>query len=168
MTIDRRVETWTKMVTHTLTGFVVLGCLSCGAEVQTDGLLDGEFINVFSGQSCRPDPLTFNSALHDGSNGNTSPTGIPGDNMDDLRSGKVDCLGDGNSGQGDDAKHSFCGDPPPGCDDGGCCEEGCGEEPAEDPVVDDPPEEPVVDDPPAEDPPQEQPPEEPPAEEASV
>jgi len=51
-----------------------------------------------------------------------------GDNCDDLSSGKVDCIGDGNSGQGDDKKHN-CMFPQPGCDEDGCCDED---------VVDDP------------------------------
>ena len=51
-----------------------------------------------------------------------------GDNCDDLSSGKVDCIGDGNSGQGDDKKHN-CMFPQPGCDENGCCDED---------VVDDP------------------------------
>ncbi len=56
-------------------------------------------------------------------NGNVSPTGLPGDNMDDTRSGKVDCYWDGNSGQGDDK--DGCEFPQEGCDGDGCCEEGC-------------------------------------------
>lgn len=45
-----------------------------------------------------------------------------GDNCDDQSSGKVDCIGDGNSGQGDDKKHN-CMFPQPGCDADGCCDE---------------------------------------------
>ena len=64
---------------------------------------DVSYVNYFTGETCSPNPLTFQAADADHqSNGNVSPTGIPGDNMDDLRSGKVDCLYDGNSGQGDD------------------------------------------------------------------
>ncbi|MEE8408485.1 MAG: hypothetical protein V3T05_02665, partial [Myxococcota bacterium] len=78
-----------------------------------------QFISALTGESCTPDIATFMPS--DDSNGNVSPTGIPGDNLDDLRSGKVDCLGDGNSGQGDDKKHN-CTFPQAGCDDVGCCE----------------------------------------------
>ena len=53
-----------------------------------------------------------------GNGGHNSPTGIPGDNIDDPHSGKIDCLGDGDSGQGNDARNC----PPAGCDAFGCCD----------------------------------------------
>jgi hypothetical protein len=135
-----------------------LGLCCCGGTVDSDARLDGHFVNVFTGQTCRPDALTFVPADAGRGGGNTSPTGIPGDNMDDLRSGQVDCLGDGNSGQGDDFKHDFCGNPPPGCDDSGCCEEDCAEPPEDSVDEEPPPEEPPVEEPPTEEPPSEEPP----------
>ena len=50
-----------------------------------------------------------------GNGGHKSPTGIPGDNTDDPHSGKFDCLGDGDSGLGNDDRN--CPLIPP--DDGG-------------------------------------------------
>ena len=44
-----------------------------------------------------------------GNGGHNSPTGIAGDNSDDENSGHVDCLGDGDSGQGNDDR--FCAPP---------------------------------------------------------
>jgi hypothetical protein len=93
--------------------------------------------NAVTGAPCDPDPATFRKRAHDGGRGGArSPTGIPGDNMDDPHSGKVDCLGDGNSGQGDDKKHPC---PPPGCDDQDCCEPPPVEPPTPEPPVETPP-----------------------------
>jgi hypothetical protein len=79
-----------------------------------------EYRSAVTGEVCEPNdtfvPMSEAEA-HEHGHGNTSPTGIPGDNLDDNRSGKVDCYYDGNSGQGDDKKH-----PCPGCDDQGCCQ----------------------------------------------
>lgn len=79
----------------------------------------------------------------------SNPLGIPGDNEDDAHSGLTDCLGDGNSGHGDDFKHGECNprndEPPPpprGCDDQGCCEDP--EDPSDDPT-DDPQDDPSTD-----------------------
>ena len=75
------------------------------------------YINALTGEECVPDPNTL-PPLHghngqgQGNGGHNSPTGIPGDNVDDPQSGKVDCLGDGDSGQGNDLR---C------CDANGCC-----------------------------------------------
>jgi len=85
----------------------------------------GQFVNALTGDECEPDFETFNARgrehVDNGhGRGNTSPTGIPGDNLDDERSGHTDCLGDGNSGHGDDKKHNC--EVPPGCDAQGCCE----------------------------------------------
>jgi hypothetical protein len=69
-----------------------------------------------TGATAVPDPGTSGPHGHngkgDGNGGLNSPTGIPGDSIDDPHSGKVDCLGDGDSGQGNDER--FC--TPPGCD----------------------------------------------------
>jgi hypothetical protein len=85
------------------------GLAACGGEPTTT------YRSAVSGKECTP-----NSSLvppTHGNGGHNSPTGIPGDNMDDLHSGKVDCYYDGNSGQGDDKKHPCA----PGCDDQKCC-----------------------------------------------
>ena len=80
--------------------------------------------NAVTGEECVPDPGSFNP-LHghngqgNGQGGHNSPTGIPGDNVDDPHSGRIDCLGDGDSGQGNDERNCT----PPGCDAEGCCEE---------------------------------------------
>lgn len=113
------------------------GCQSTSEDVQGNRALlmeadiDAEmhtFADVESGEVCVPVEENLNFPLKvnkrskrraDRGNGNHSPTGIAGDNMDDLRSGKVDCYYDGNSGQGDDKKHGCT--PPPGCDTEGCC-----------------------------------------------
>jgi hypothetical protein len=82
--------------------------------------------SALTGEECTPDATTFMAPLighrgrGEGRGGHNSPTGIPGDNIDDPHSGKVDCLGDGNSGQGNDVEGCF---PAPGCDAEGCCVE---------------------------------------------
>jgi hypothetical protein len=87
-----------------------------GLAACTDDSTSG-FRSAITGEACEPDPATLRPHGRSGENGNggqNSPTGIPGDNMDDEHSGKVDCYYDGNSGQGDDKKH-------PCCDDSMCC-----------------------------------------------
>lgn len=80
-------------------------------------------INALTGETCVPDAQSYLArATH------CQGTG-PGDNCDDLHSGKIDCIGDGNSGQGDDKKHD-CEFPQPGCDETGCCDEDLVEPPA--------------------------------------
>lgn len=77
--------------------------------------------SALTGEECEPDPSTLVPGTRgSGRGGHNSPTGIPGDNIDDLRSGRTDCLYDGNSGHGDDREGCI---PPPGCDAAGCCEE---------------------------------------------
>jgi hypothetical protein len=83
---------------------------AAGFAACTDDATSG-FRSAISGEACQPDEATL--APHGpsgerGNGGHGSPTGIPGDNMDDERSGKVDCYHDGNSGQGDDKKHPCC------------------------------------------------------------
>ncbi|AKF03011.1 hypothetical protein DB32_000159 [Sandaracinus amylolyticus] len=78
--------------------------------------------SALTGEECVPDPGTMippERGSGHGRGGHNSPTGIPGDNIDDPHSGKVDCLYDGNSGQGNDRDGCF---PRPGCDAEGCCE----------------------------------------------
>ena len=108
----------TLIVLPILAALLLLLSPACGNDLE---IWPGNrtFRSALNGNQCAPNVETF--MPDNGSNGNVSPTGIPGDNMDDLRSGKVDCLGDGNSGQGDDKKHN-CTFPQPGCDDVGCCE----------------------------------------------
>jgi len=85
-----------------------------------------QFRSAVTGEACEPDPATYTpkAPKDHGNGGHNSPTGIPGDNIDDEHSGKVDCLGDGDSGQGNDDKK--CG--PPGCDAEMCCEPGGGDD----------------------------------------
>lgn len=95
------------------------------------------FRNAITGEECVPNDtyIPVGAGHGNNGNGNTSPTGIPGDNLDDLRSGKIDCLGDGNSGQGDDKKHNC-----EGCDNTLCCDDGVlpPDDGDDDPDVDDP------------------------------
>lgn len=132
--------------------------------------------SALTGEECTPDATTFMAPLRghrgrgDGRGGHNSPTGIPGDNIDDPHSGKVDCLGDGNSGQGNDVEGCF---PAPGCDAEGCCVEepevpevpdaDAGPEPT--PEVPEEPETPGDPEPPPPDEPAPPPPEEPAPEE---
>lgn len=77
-------------------------------------------VNAYSLEVCTPDGSYMPKAkkkTNDKCQGTSN-----GDNCDDLSSGKVDCIGDGNSGQGDDKKHN-CMFPQPGCDENGCCDE---------------------------------------------
>jgi hypothetical protein len=111
----------------------------------------GEHVNALSGEACEPDTDSYMAREAPAHCQGTSN----GDNCDDLHSGKIDCIGDGNSGQGDDKKHN-CEFPQPGCDEDGCCDEDIVEPPPpppppppedEDPPPDEPPpdEEPLPD-----------------------
>jgi hypothetical protein len=83
---------------------------AAGLTACTDEATSG-FRSAITGEVCEPDPGTLRPHGRSGERGNggqNSPTGIPGDNMDDESSGKVDCYYDGNSGQGDDKKHPCC------------------------------------------------------------
>jgi hypothetical protein len=99
----------------TAVAFAALGFTGCAAEnVSTH-------INALTGEECTPD-ATYMPRPHGNGHGGEQCQGTgPGDNCDDLHSGKIDCIGDGNSGQGDDRKHP-CDFPQPGCDANGCCD----------------------------------------------
>ena len=104
-----------------LAGASLTACTSDSDSGTTSG-----YISAVTGEACTPDPATLQRHGKSGDHGNggqNSPTGIPGDNMDDEHSGKVDCYYDGNSGQGDDKKH-------PCCDANMCCD---GVPPTDDP-----------------------------------
>ena len=110
-----------------LAGVGFVGCTSDSTTAQ--------YRNAVTGEACVPDPNTV-APLHghngqgNGNGGQNSPTGIPGDNMDDPHSGKIDCLGDGDSGQGND--------PVVCCDANSCCNGDPGDDPGdEDPGDDD-------------------------------
>jgi hypothetical protein len=121
------------------------GLSACTSDDGTSG-----FRSAITGEACEPDPTTLTPRGRSGEQGNgghDSPTGIPGDNMDDESSGKVDCYYDGNSGQGDDKKH-------PCCDAEMCCNVDDPGEPEEPTDPEDPgePEEPTEPDEPTEEP----------------
>jgi hypothetical protein len=97
-----------------LAGVAFAGCTD-------DGSSTAQYRNAVTGEACQPDPGTLVPVHgHNGqgstNGGHRSPTGIPGDNLDDLHSGKMDCLGDGDSGQGNDARKC--------CDASSCCSPG--------------------------------------------
>jgi hypothetical protein len=94
-----------------------LGALASCASDQT-----GQYRSALTGDSCTPN-ATYQArpAPSQGQGGNQCVGTSNGDNCDDTHSGKIDCIGDGNSGQGDDKKHN-CSFPQPGCDDSGCCD----------------------------------------------
>lgn len=105
----------------------------------------GDYVSALTGQTCEPNKThqPKKPASNDKCQGTSN-----GDNCDDLSSGKIDCIGDGNSGQGDDKKHN-CQFPQPGCDDQGCCDEDVVEPPGGDDGDDgggDPPPPPPPDD----------------------
>lgn len=79
-----------------------------------------EHVNAYTLEVCTPNQ-TYKPKPKKHTNDKCQGTSN-GDNCDDLSSGKVDCIGDGNSGQGDDKKHN-CMFPQPGCDENGCCDE---------------------------------------------
>jgi len=93
--------------------FCALGFAACAPN-------SGSYINALTGEECTPDSQSYipRKAHDPGQCQGTSN----GDNCDDLHSGKIDCIGDGNSGQGDDKKHN-CEFPQPGCDENGCCDD---------------------------------------------
>lgn len=78
-----------------------------------------EHVSAYTLEACEPDASSYmaKAKKNDKCQGTSN-----GDNCDDLSSGKIDCIGDGNSGQGDDKKHN-CVFPQPGCDANGCCDE---------------------------------------------
>jgi hypothetical protein len=91
----------------------VLAGVGCTSDEPT-----GRHVNALTGEECVPNPITYLAGeAPDHCQGTSN-----GDNCDDLHSGKIDCIGDGNSGQGDDKKHN-CEFPQPGCDDTGCCDD---------------------------------------------
>ncbi len=83
------------------------------------------FTNVFSGQSCSLKEHSYVERPKECTDAERNASGLPGDNMDDEASCHIDCVGDGNSGQGDDKRHPCTPDsfPQPGCDEDGCCED---------------------------------------------
>jgi len=86
------------------------------------GTSTGEYTSALTGQTCDPNgSYKPHKAKAPATNDRCQGTSN-GDNCDDLSSGQIDCIGDGNSGQGDDKKHN-CVFPQPGCDDEGCCED---------------------------------------------
>jgi hypothetical protein len=105
-------------------GFVVMTTTAGCSDRSATG-----YRSAVTGEPCEPDVQTLvppeggptSRGKGQGRGGHGSPTGIPGDNMDDEHSGKVDCLGDGNSGQGDDKKNGCEAAPAPGCDANACC-----------------------------------------------
>ena len=111
-----------------------LGLAACVAEDPT-----GSYRNALDGQVCTPND-TYTAKEKKKGPGHCQGTSN-GDNCDDLHSGKIDCIGDGNSGQGDDRKHN-CEFPQPGCDDEGCCDGDMIDPPADDPPADPPPDDP--------------------------
>src|SRR5688572_25495450 len=86
-----------------------------------------EHVSAYTLEACEPDATKIKKAKKPPTNDKCQGTSN-GDNCDDLSSGKVDCIGDGNSGQGDDKKHN-CTFPQPGCDADGCCDEEVVDEP---------------------------------------
>ena len=89
-----------------LAGASLTACTGSNSDGSSAG-----YLSAATGEPCTPDPATLQPHGKSGQHGNggqNSPTGIPGDNMDDEHSGKVDCYYDGNSGQGDDKKHPCC------------------------------------------------------------
>jgi hypothetical protein len=118
-----------------------LGLAGCTAEEPT-----GTHVNALTGAICTPTdsymPRPNSHANANGGGAQCQGTG-PGDNCDDLHSGKIDCIGDGNSGQGDDRKHP-CTFPQPGCDAEGCCDgDMVDPPPVEPPPTDTPPTDPA-------------------------
>jgi hypothetical protein len=129
-----------------------LAVTACAADSPT-----GTHVNALTGEECTPNakyiPRDKPADAQDGPKNDKCQGTTNGDNCDDLSSGKIDCIGDGNSGQGDDKKHN-CQFPQPGCDDQGCCDGDMVEPPPPPPDEPPPPEQPP--------PPPEQPPPPPP------
>ncbi len=132
--------------------FVALA--SIGVVGCTDDASTSQYRNALTGAVCVPDPETLvplhgHNGQGNGNGGHNSPTGIPGDNIDDPNSGKVDCLGDGDSGQGNDERNCT---PAPGCDAEDCCEEPPPSDPSDPPPSDPPPSDPPPSEPPPSEP----------------
>ena len=141
----------------------VVACLLVLAAGCTNEQSTGLYRSALTDEACEPDPGSFmpsepsgSGHMSNGRGGHNSPTGIPGDNIDDPHSGKIDCYYDGNSGQGDDRRHPCTPEdfPQPGCDATGCCDE---DVLPEDPGEFGPPEEPAPGDPGTEEPAPEEP-----------
>jgi hypothetical protein len=141
--IAKKVSTHSEVVVESaivlglaIAALVCLNLAGCTGTVTPSPMPAGPFKSMLNGGPCQPDgetymPVDAAPAQNDGGQGQgkanggaRSPTGIPGDNMDDLHSGKIDCYYDGNSGQGDDKKHPCTAEdfPQPGCDAEGCCD----------------------------------------------
>lgn len=111
--------------------FLVVSCFVFAAACNAPAT----HVNAYTLEECEPTASYMpkqnqgNGAQNDKCQGTSN-----GDNCDDLSSGKIDCIGDGNSGQGDDKKHN-CEFPQPGCDAEGCCDEDTVDE---DPTDDEP------------------------------
>jgi len=99
-----------KLMTAAAALLASLALNACAGDTST-------YHNALTGDSCTPNSSYVPLGSGNGNGGHNSPTGIPGDNIDDPHSGKVDCYYDGNSGQGDDKKHPCA----PGCDNQHCC-----------------------------------------------
>jgi hypothetical protein len=124
---------------------IAVSAIACGTDLSTH-------VNALTGERCEPDgsyqPKPKKAPTNPKCQGTSN-----GDNCDDLSSGKIDCIGDGNSGQGDDKKHN-CEFPQPGCDENGCCDDDIVEPPPGDGDPDDPGDQP----PPGDEPPGDEPP----------
>jgi hypothetical protein len=135
---------------HLLAGAALSALALAGCTAGSSGS-STSYVNALSGATCTPGdtytpaPPPGNGQANGHGSSHCQGTG-PGDNCDDLHSGKVDCIGDGNSGQGDDKKHN-CQFPQPGCDEQGCCDDDMVEDPPPPPGDDDPPPPPGDDDP---------------------
>ena len=145
MTETRDKKTFPRALRHGLAAaaLAALGLAGCTSQEPV-----GTYVNALTGAICVPsasyEPRGSGVAHGNGQGGGNTCQGTgPGDNCDDLHSGKIDCIGDGNSGQGDDRKHP-CEFPQPGCDDQGCCDGDMVDPPP--PTPDDPP--PAPEDPP--------------------
>ena len=103
------------MRTSLFAAVLTLALAACGTDTSSH-------VSALTGQSCTPNGSYMPPPPPKHPNGKCQGTSN-GDNCDDLSSGKIDCIGDGNSGQGDDKKHG-CMFPQPGCDDQGCCDDG--------------------------------------------
>lgn len=106
------------MRTILLAAVITLG--ACATDIDT-APESGKYINALTGETCTPDGTYLLGPGNGNGNGNRCQGTGNGDNCDDLASGQIDCIGDGNSGQGDDKKHE-CEFPQPGCDANACCD----------------------------------------------
>ena len=104
------------MKSRLFASFSLFCALGLAAACSSSG--ERTHVNALTGEECEPDSTSYiprEAPAHCQGTSN-------GDNCDDLHSGKIDCIGDGNSGQGDDKKHN-CEFPQPGCDENGCCDD---------------------------------------------